>query len=95
MKILRITMLSGLALGLLWAAGCAMFNDTDLTYTRTTTLGRELMDLQAARDKGAITEEEYQQLKQKMKTFEDNIIPGDEKRKGGDDDEDDDEEDDD
>ena len=39
--------------------GCAMFNKGSLHYSRTTTVGKELVDLQEALEKGAITEEEY------------------------------------
>jgi hypothetical protein len=48
--------------------GCAMFNYTKgtLQYSRTTTIGRELMDLQEAREKGAISEAEYNQCKKNL-----------------------------
>ena len=47
-------------------AGCAMFNEGALHYTRTTTLGKELVDLQEARDKGALSEEEYAKAKKDL-----------------------------
>lgn len=40
-------------------SGCAMFNRGTLQYSRTTTIGKELVDLREAKDKGAISEEEY------------------------------------
>ena len=40
-------------------AGCAMFNKGTLHYNRTTTIGKELIDLQEAKEKGAISEKEY------------------------------------
>ena len=45
------------------ASGCALFNRGSLTYTRTTTIGKELVDLKDAKDKGAVTEEEYAKAK--------------------------------
>jgi hypothetical protein len=43
--------------------GCAMFNKGSLHYNRTTTIGKELLDLQEAKARGAITEEEYVKAK--------------------------------
>ena len=43
--------------------GCAMFNKGTLQYSRTTTMGKELIDLQEAKAKGALTEEEYAKAK--------------------------------
>jgi hypothetical protein len=43
--------------------GCAMFNKGTLHYNRTTTIGQELVDLQEAKTKGAISEEEYVKAK--------------------------------
>jgi hypothetical protein len=51
------------ALGL---TGCAMFNKGRVQYTRTTTLGQELIDLKTAKEKDAITEEEYSKAKQTL-----------------------------
>lgn len=57
-RITTTTMLFGLLVtaGL---SGCAAFNKSSVQYTRTTTLGQELVDLQTARDQNAISEEEY------------------------------------
>ncbi len=44
-------------------SGCAMFNRGMMTYTRTTTMGKELVDLKDAKDKGALTDEEYTKAK--------------------------------
>lgn len=40
-------------------SGCAMLNRVDMQYTRTTTIGQELIDLQKAHEKGVISDEEY------------------------------------
>ncbi len=56
-------------LGLFAAAclsGCAMFNSAKVQQNRTTTIGQELIDLQEARDKGAVSEEEYNKLKDEI-----------------------------
>jgi len=45
-------------------AGCAMGNKGTVHYTRTTTIGRELIDLKEAKDKGAINEQEYNKVKE-------------------------------
>ena len=47
-------------------AGCAMFNRGTLNYQRTTTIGKELVDLKDARDKGAITDAEYAKVKKEI-----------------------------
>jgi hypothetical protein len=44
-------------------SGCAMFNRGMMNYTRTTTIGKELIDLKDAKDKGALSDEEYAQTK--------------------------------
>ena len=44
--------------------GCAMGNKGTVHYTRTTTIGKELMDLKEAKDKGAMTEQEYNKVKE-------------------------------
>jgi hypothetical protein len=46
-------------------SGCAAFNYTKPTvqHNRTTTIGQELIDLQDAKDKGVVTDEEYNKLK--------------------------------
>ncbi len=66
-QIMTVLAMVALASGL---TGCAMFNKGTLHYTlhytRTTTIGKELMDLQDARAKGAITEEEYAKVKKEI-----------------------------
>ena len=59
----------GLLLALLALAvpGCALFNTVRLEYSRTTTLGQELIDLKEALDKGAITATEFEALKETVK----------------------------
>ena len=44
-------------------AGCAVGNKGTLHYNRTTTIGQELPDLQAAKDKGALSEDEYNKIR--------------------------------
>ena len=44
-------------------SGCAMCNRGTMNYTRTTTIGKELIDLKDAKDKGALTDEEYAKTK--------------------------------
>ncbi len=43
--------------------GCVGGNDVELYYNRNTTIGRELLDLQEAKDKGAISAQEYEKVK--------------------------------
>ena len=45
---------------------CAMFNKGTMHYSRTTTIGQELIDLKEARDNEVITEEEYSKLKKEI-----------------------------
>ena len=45
------------------ASGCAMFNKGTLHYARTTTVGKELVDLKDAMDKGAVNADEYAKAK--------------------------------
>jgi len=47
-------------------SGCALFNKVDLEYHRTTTIGQELIDLQKAKDKGVISDEEYFNAKKEI-----------------------------
>jgi hypothetical protein len=55
---------AALAVSLMMAAsGCAMFNRGTLHYSRTTTMGKELVDLKDALDKGALTADEYAKAK--------------------------------
>ena len=57
MKIFKALIVVGVLVAGL--SGCAMLNRVDMTYSRHTTIGRELMDLQQAKDKGVISDEEY------------------------------------
>jgi hypothetical protein len=57
---LGLVMVMALALG---ASGCALFNRGTMHYSRTTTVGRELVDLKDALDKGVVTEDEYAKAK--------------------------------
>jgi hypothetical protein len=45
---------------------CAMFNKGTMHYNRTTTIGKELIDLKKARDNEVISEEEYTKLKEEI-----------------------------
>jgi hypothetical protein len=47
-------------------SGCAMFNRGMMNYTRNTTIGKELVDLKDAKDKGALSEEEYLKAKKEI-----------------------------
>ncbi len=47
-------------------AGCAAFNDISAEYHRHTSIGRELMDLKEAYEKGALTDEEYGRLRKEI-----------------------------
>lgn len=62
---MKTTALAGFAAVLLAAglSGCAMFNRGMMNYTRTTTIGKELIDLKDAKDKGALSDEEYARTK--------------------------------
>jgi uncharacterized protein YceK len=66
MKVMKI---QKIVLSLIMVAslsGCAMFNKATVTQTRTTTIGKELIDLQDAKDKGVVSEEEYNKLKKEI-----------------------------
>ena len=63
MKVARMAG-AALAVSLMMAAsGCAMFNRGTMHYSRTTTMGKELIDLKDALDKGAVTSDEYAKAK--------------------------------
>jgi uncharacterized protein YceK len=47
-------------------SGCAMFNKATVTHTRTTTIGKELIDLQDAKEKGIDSDEEFGKLKKEI-----------------------------
>ena len=46
--------------------GCAMGNKGTVHYNRTTTIGKELLDLKEAKDKGALSEQEYNKVKKDL-----------------------------
>ncbi|MBF0280874.1 MAG: SHOCT domain-containing protein [SAR324 cluster bacterium] len=46
--------------------GCALGNDGTFHYNRNTTIGKELLDLKNAMEKGAITKQEYENLKKEI-----------------------------
>ncbi len=47
-------------------SGCAMGNKGTVHYSRTTTIGQELIDLKEAKDKGALSEQEYNKAKEQL-----------------------------
>lgn len=64
MKTVKILMVAGaLVAGL---SGCAMLNRVDVEYSRHTTIGQELLDLQQAREKCVISDEEYFNAKKEI-----------------------------
>lgn len=72
MRIFRFLTVCAIAVTL---TGCACFNTVNSTNNRTTTMGQELIDLQKAKDTGAITEAEYETSKSKlMKLAEINTV---------------------
>lgn len=58
--------LSAAALALTLTTGCAIGNSGKLVLARHVSVGQELLDLKAARDAGAITQEEYEEVKAKV-----------------------------
>ena len=46
--------------------GCAMGNKGTLHYNRTTTIGKELLDLKEAKDKNIISQQEYDKVKKDL-----------------------------
>lgn len=59
----RVVAVAALAVVVGGLSGCAMFNKGTLHYNRTTTIGKELVDLQEAKAKGVISDEEYTKAK--------------------------------
>lgn len=47
-------------------AGCACFNKGEFQYSRMTTIGQELIDLEIAKEKNLVTETEYARLRQQI-----------------------------
>jgi len=64
MKMKKITAILTAIILVSGITGCAMGNKGTVHYTRTTTIGQELIDLKEAKDKGAITEQEYNKVKE-------------------------------
>jgi len=62
-KIRRIVI--GLVLLVVILSGCAI--GSDKTDVNKPTLGQELIELKKAKDSGAISEQEYKELKEKLK----------------------------
>jgi hypothetical protein len=52
--------------GSLALSGCAIGNKAELQLVRNITFGQEMIDLKRAKDEGALTEEEYLELKQRV-----------------------------
>ena len=63
MRINSIALVLAAIISAVTITGCAMGNKGTVYYTRTTTVGQELLDLQQAKDKNALTEEEYEKAK--------------------------------
>jgi len=57
MKLFKALIVAGVLI--FGMSGCAMLNRVDVKYSRHTTIGQELLDLQQAHEKGVISDEEY------------------------------------
>ncbi|MDF7801565.1 SHOCT domain-containing protein [Pontiellaceae bacterium B1224] len=57
------------AVALLSGCAGAAFNKVSVTANRNITIGQELIDLQAAHEKGIINDTEYAQMKQDILNF--------------------------
>lgn len=68
MRPARLLLAPALLVAALLAAGCGGGGATTSTHheTKTITIGQELMDLKKARESGAITEDEYQRLRESI-----------------------------
>ncbi|MCC7299855.1 MAG: hypothetical protein IT583_02120 [Verrucomicrobia bacterium] len=64
MKLFKAMIVAGVLV--IGVSGCAMLNRVDVAYTRTTTIGQELLDLQKAKEKGVISDEEYFNAKKEI-----------------------------
>jgi hypothetical protein len=51
---------------LVGGAGCLAIGGSDRTYVRKPTTGEQLMDLKAARDTGALSQAEYERLREEL-----------------------------
>jgi hypothetical protein len=65
MKRLSVSLLVA-AISIITLAGCAAFNKVSLTYQKTTTTGKELLDLKAAKDAGLLSDVEYMKLRDEV-----------------------------
>ena len=65
MKRIHIAVLAG-SLGIITLTGCAALNKVSLQYTNTTTVGKELLDLKAAKDAGILSDAEYSKLRDQI-----------------------------
>ena len=63
MKVAGLAGAAMMVLLLTGSGGCAFCNRGTLHYNRTTTIGKELVDLKDALNKGALTEDEYAKAK--------------------------------
>lgn len=66
MKTKKLVLIGLVLLIIVSLTSCAMFNKGTAHYSRTTTIGKELVDLKEARDNEVITEEEYNKLKKEI-----------------------------
>jgi hypothetical protein len=64
MKTLKSLIVAGVMVAGL--SGCALLNKVDVEYSRHTTIGQELIDLQQAKEKGVISDEEYFNAKKEI-----------------------------
>jgi hypothetical protein len=63
MKILKNLFVAAMAATLLSGCAGAAFNRVNMTVSRNITIGQELLDLQAAHEKGIINDTEYAEAK--------------------------------
>ncbi|HET6428067.1 MAG TPA: SHOCT domain-containing protein [Phycisphaerae bacterium] len=66
MRAVTILVAVGMVAGALACGGCIAAADNDTVHYGMPTLGQELTDLSKAREAGAVTEQEYQDLRQKL-----------------------------
>jgi hypothetical protein len=65
--------LPAIVLVALGASSCAAFNNGELVLVRNVSFGQELIDLQRAKEEGALTEEEYVACKAKILEVVDDV----------------------
>lgn len=66
--LIPLALVAGLA-----ASSCAIANKAEISLSRHVSIGQELLDLQNARDAGAITDPEFVALKAKIMEMADSI----------------------